>query len=446
MRSPLVALFSLLLVGCTGCQQDGIVPPGDGGAIDARADRSDAPSDATVLDAAVEDGGGNGWFPSGEWEQPLLGDGCTVKVAKDPNAAVSPWTYTSCAGGPVGCEIAVQDWSPKPYNNNPLILSRQQVSFVGGKAVLTYRRNYENRALVEVVQELDGVRLLAAGASVTAADSCFASLVPASGGVGWVALRTKQKKTVGYYGALSLWTALSTPLGAKLYAGADFGTSASSVNEPSASGDRLFLEVTAPYNVVTIAPLAGGAITFPPTATRAEGMREVPDGVLGISTDTYGIRLVKKDATSTLLYTTPASTVTNDMAYDPKTNKVVWRDVVQGGSGWESGKIYAATYSPNGLSPVLVTKVPSDYDYYQPSFVAYGNYVILPRTNGALRVVRLSDGMGWDVALPPNEKIVDALWVDDDHVWLWDKNGTRVDAIVRLSRSGWGAPTVPPSL
>lgn len=26
------------------------------------------------------------------------------------------------------------------------------------------------------------------------------------------------------------------------------------------------------------------------------------------------------------------------------------------------------------------------------------------------------------VALPPAEKIVDALWVDDDHVWLWDKS------------------------
>ncbi|CAN5772711.1 hypothetical protein BH09MYX1_BH09MYX1_36760 [soil metagenome] len=108
------------------------------------------------------------------------------------------------------------------------------------------------------------------------------------------------------------------------------------------------------------------------------------------------MRLVKKDATSALLYSSPASTastVTNDVAYDPKTNKLVWRDAAQGGAGWESGKIFASSYSPNGLSPVLV-----------------------------LRVVRLSDGMGWDVPLPLNETIIDALWLDDDHVWLWDKN------------------------
>ena len=129
-------------------------------------------------------------------------------------------------------EIAVQDWATKPYSDDPIILSRQQVSLVNGKAILTYRRNYENRALVDVVQELDGARLLAAGASVTATDLCFPSLVATNGGVGWVALRTKQKTTVGYIYMLKLHHLVD---------------------------DKVHARATGPYSLITQQPLGGKA-------------------------------------------------------------------------------------------------------------------------------------------------------------------------------------------
>ncbi len=75
---------------------------------------------------------------------------------------------------------------------------------------------------------------------------------------------------------------------------------------------------------------------------------------------------------------------------------------------------------------------------------------IAGRTTAVL--TRLSDGMGWLSQAEPQQRFVDAVWVDDNDVFLEtaDDPTPQYDlpqsGIMRLSRATLGAPTVPSGL
>jgi hypothetical protein len=403
--------------------------------------KADPTGDGTTNDAQLP------WPVPGVWHQPFLDRGCATRVADEPNVAISNWNYRACDAGLPGCELAIEDWTDVPG----IRLPNHPIAIVQGKPMLEYARIYHKPntttdiALVDVVQELDGARRLAAGAAVPGDVRCLALTVPTTRGIAWWASRAGNGIEPTSFAGFSTWTAPKTVIALHAYANADFGLPDSGVRAIYASATSLFLSTASPESIVTITPHDGKAIARPPTPTAAEMLVEVPDGVIGVSADRYGIRRVGFDSVSQLIYRSPGIEVTNAVAYDQSTHTVVWRNVVVSGNAFTGGAIYAAPYVPNApLAPKLVTEVPADFDYFVPSIVANAGYVVLARTSGQARVVRLSDGGGWDFALPANKVVVDILWVDDDHVWFWIGDTKQPTGILRQSRRGWGPPIAAP--
>ncbi|MBK8213751.1 MAG: hypothetical protein IPK71_08370 [Myxococcales bacterium] len=71
----------------------------------------------------------------------------------------------------------------------------------------------------------------------------------------------------------------------------------------------------------------------------------------------------------------------------------------------------------------------------------------------SFRLIRVSDGMGWDVAAEPDHASVDPLWVNDDFVWQWvsgsqpgEPGFPTKNVLLKLPRAPLGAPTVLPGL
>ncbi len=99
--------------------------------------------------------------------------------------------------------------------------------------------------------------------------------------------------------------------------------------------------------------------------------------------------------------------------------------------------------------PTFFTKLPSDYDYSR-GFVVANGFAVLSRGTNAARVVRLSDGFGWDITAPPNRLTLGPLWVDQNYVWYLVGEATSKNPlpsrIWRQSRASWGPPTAPPLL
>lgn len=443
-----------LLTGCSACSDEhpGAADASSSAARDAARDTAseDVDTEAIPID------GGSTWFPEGDWDQPFLSKGCSAKVARDPSAAITPWSYQACSGGPPGCEEAIQDWQTGTSTFHPLSTSWYPVRSINGKPIFWYRRYYPRDlptnvwAIVDVVQELDGPRLAAVGDSFFGnPNPCTAQLPTTDAGIGWWLSRGGEGGIVGYLGGFSSWNKSSSPQEMRPYSPTDLGGSGASVNEWSASGGSFVLGVVTPANVVTLTPADGGGVQFPATQTFVEAMHDVPDGVIGVSSSPYGVRLVGRDASTTMLHVPVSDYVTTAVSFDASLNRVVWLEAVAGKNGWGDGKVFTAPYQTTTLSPTLLTKVPSDYDYFR-GFVVNDGYVLLSRQNAAARVVRMSDGMGWDINAAQGRATVAPLWVDDDHVWFFvgdsKLSNPQATAIWRQSRSSWGPPTIPPSL
>lgn len=456
-----VAIVSLV-AGCSGCSDPAPSVPTDGGKDGARLDSGkDAGVDAED-DAQSDVEAGATWFPPGDWDQPFLGQGCSARVAKDPNATIPNWAYQPCAGNVQGCEEAPLDWMKGLTTLPPMSWQRRPVQSVNGKALLKYRREYPvfasyKWALVDVIQELDGDRLVAVGDTIYGTSiHCTAKVVPSTGGVSWTLAPTDSKSPASYVGGLAPWLAPSQPSNFKALSTAALGIATSGyINEESASQGISYFGVLAPTTIVTFDPLNGGKVTIPAQQIYAESMREVPDGVLALSSGSpYGVRLIRPDASESTLLATAGDAVAIALYVDPSSNptKVVWVEA-QFSGGWTDAKLYTATYNTAGLVPTLVTKLPVDFDSNTRGLAVFGGYAVISRAQGLqARIIRLSDGMGWDISAPPGRAISDPIWVDADHVWFFSSDpkipsyAGYPTAIWRQSRTAWGPPTVPASL
>ncbi|HEX7603166.1 MAG TPA: hypothetical protein VF316_16225 [Polyangiaceae bacterium] len=457
-RAPIAFAIVSLVSACSSPDPSGQPDAGtDGSRPDSGKDSGlDAGDDAPIVFDA-----GPTWFPPGDWDQPFLGQGCSARVAKDPNATIPNWVYQPCAGNVQGCEEAPVDWMKGITTVPPLGSDRRPVQSVNGKTLLKYRREYpavptDKWALVDVIQELDGARLVAVGDSLLGNPiHCTAEVVPSTAGVSWTLRPSTPSGITNYVVGLAPWLTPSQPSTLKTLSKADLGVDKSGyINETSASQGISYFGVVAPTTVVTFDPNNGGKVTIPPQQIYAESMREVPDGVLALSSDApYGVRLIRADATQSTLLATAGDAVAIALYVDPSANpmKVVWVEARFSG-GCTDGKLYTATYDTSVLTPTLVTKLPVDFDSSR-GLAVYGGYAVISRAQGLqARVIRLSDGMGWEMSAPPGRAISDPIWVDADHVWFFSSDPKIPNyagyptAIWRQSRTAWGPPTVPASL
>lgn len=117
----------------------------------------------------------------------------------------------------------------------------------------------------------------------------------------------------------------------------------------------------------------------------------------------------------------------------------------------EVATVYTSPFATTAgaLQRRAVAKLPTPYPF------VFNAGMLLARGAGhtSFRLVRVADGMGWDIAAEPDHASVDPLWVNDDFVWQWvsgnqpgDPGFPTKNVLLKLPRAPLGAPTVSPGL
>jgi hypothetical protein len=162
-----------------------------------------------------------------------------------------------------------------------------------------------------------------------------------------------------------------------------------------------------------------------------------------------------------LLHFSRAGTITKLAAAQPgrfiqffgvdRTNSdtLVWVDGIPGDEVLTDRKLWSAPYPPSGgaIVPKPVARVA---DTGGNEIAVNAGAALLLDGEGDARLVRLSDGRGWQIPKNPHFRYIQTLWVDERYVWLHATTAVMSktpqwygNALVRFERAALGEPTIP---
>ena len=411
---------------------------------DASSDARRPPADAAPWTGEIPIPGE--WLPI-----PELPATCSVRIAKDPRVSTSRLPWKPCANARSGCELFLADWGvDNQWRFRPSFLEGVFEDAAG--VHLTYRRYLapDTGANQVVTQLLDGE----AEATWFSGPNCslivdrsrhgFAVVV-----VDVVGSGTPEKTVQQFLG----WSTSLAPLRFEyvqesltprlnisqgVARGADFLTLESTnfggpiVASAFRFSDRQFARSTPANDLDAERPLpaTGGYVSIIPSDPPSLAFMPLEGGY------------------RTLVRPAPAYFV-NDLRLDRANgDALVWTEAEFAD---DYRRILWTSPFANTEAAVVRRRIARfDVDYYVANAgVAVG---ILRETRNA-RIVRLSDGMGWDVQSEPGLGFLWPIWVNDDSVWMViskpdprTPNLPRFSGALRIRRSTLGPATVPNGL
>jgi len=418
--------------------------------VDAGPDsRPDSSPEAAAPDAAPW----TGEVPlPGEW-LPMAGlpATCAVRMAKDARVSASRLPWAPCANGRAGCEVFLADWGV--VSQQRFMPARVEPVFEDAAGVhITYRRAFGPQVPYTqvVTQLLDGD----AEASWYSGPNCSILANRSRHGFGVsvvdvVAPGTPQKTIQQFLG----WSTSTEPLRLELAQasltsslnlsqgvarGADFLTLESTnfggpiVANAFRLGDRRFARSTAGNDLDSYTPIptTGGYVAHvagaPSTAAFMPlegGYRVLARPAAGYKVD--GIQLDRANGDAL---------VWSEAELADDSQRILWTSP------------FAS--SESGVARRAVARFSWAFTY-----IANAGAVVAVPTLDTARIIRLSDGMGWEVRAEPGLHFLQPLWINDDSVWLivWKPEPATPDirifsGAIRIRRSTLGLPTVPSGL
>jgi hypothetical protein len=428
-------------------------PLGDVGLRDA-ADAREASRDArpdVLPDQQVEDV----WLADsavpypGEWKAiPGLPANCPIRVATDPAGSIEPFEWTACTSGRPGCKVFVPKWTGP--SNFAFVQSHLGGAFEdSGGVVLSYVRSTAGQPeRLSVVQELEGkARAGFFGLSTEALNCQVIKMSATPFGIGGI----------GYYRTQSqarLFSLVAPPN----------GMSFDVVELTSALAPRVFTQgMLRGDGLVTLEHNAGGIANYVSALRLSDG--QVIPGFPGYTKPALRPIPVPGGYFATAdeaLYFMPSSGEAARLVATPQAgHEIISVDFDQRGGyamAWlemnkttEVATVYTSPFATTAgaLQRRAVAKLPTPYPF------VFNAGMLLARGAGhtSFRLVRVADGMGWDIAAEPDHASVDPLWVNDDFVWQWvsgnqpgDPGFPTKNVLLKLPRAPLGAPTVSPGL
>ncbi len=390
----------------------------------------------------------------GEW-LPIPGfpASCGARVAKDPRVSVSRLPWQPCASGRVGCEYFLADWG-KPDERRFDAAPIEPVFEDANGIHVSYKRHFgrkfgESQAWQPVVQLLHGE----GEATWYTAELCPVQVHGARHGIALTALQIDRPNTPEEVVRQFLgWSSWASPSQTEVVETAL--TPRLNISQSVARGpDFLTLESTNWGG-----PIIGTAFRFAsrdfaratPT-NNLEALKPLPvgDGYVSIVTgDPATLAFMPIEGGYRTVVRPAAGYGVNRIALDrANSDALVWTEAVPGSvDGWRMWTSpYATTEAGAAKRPVAV--VPGGF-----RVVANAGVVAIVVNRGTARIVRLSDGMGWDIPVEPGLEFYYPLWVNDDSAWFVLSVpqppfvGLSSSGAVRVKRAGLGAPTVPNGL
>ena len=416
--------------------------------MDAAVSTKDAkPADVQIPDVYVS-------FP-GTWI-PIPGAPaeCGARLAADPGKDVPATKWVPCPSGRKGCQKLDVSWTQFKLFS----LSVDPVRLVSGTPYFAYVRAYPKSDLstgaydgaIALVEAIDKAPIFAYAIPPTADPSiyCDGRLDVHSGGVALVLLASALSKNP--FMSTAPWSNLldvtTTQFSIK-----DLG-SLGAVQSMSAGAGAMFLATADPFNLAvydiakrTMTPVGN------PQRPPAEQPVAVQDGALAVASGTGGIWFVKPDASYVRLVDSTANQILFNVAVDRANGEnLVWREGDRPDFDMVNVHLWTAPYTTNPAS-VTRKKVTRLGDLRDGGgvLVANAGMALVRETLTSSRLVRLSDGWGWSIPAEPKERMVDAVWVDDNEVWIvtGPELGVTADyrtSVMRLRRSELGSPNVAP--
>lgn len=433
---------------CGGCDRPPESVP-DASAMDGAASAKDAqkPADVQIPDVFVP-------FP-GTW-LPIPGapPECGVRLAADPGKDVPATQWIQCPSGRKGCRKLDVSWTQFKL----FALYAPPVRLVSGTPYFYYGRKHPKSDLpaggydssIWLVEPIDKQPVFAYATPPAAEPSisCGGRLDVHPGGVALVLLANALSENP--FMSTAPWSNL-LDITTTQFSIQDLGSSGA-VQRMSAGGGAMFLATADPFNmaVFDIAKRTMTPMGKPPRPP-AEHPVGVKDGALAVAGGAGGLWFVRPDASYVRLVDSTANRVLFNVAVDRANGEnLVWLEGDRPYDDLFNVDLWTAPYTTNPAN-VARKKVTSlgTLQYGGGVLVANAGMALVRETLYSSRLVRLSDGWGWSIPAEPKERMIDAVWVDDNEVWIGTGpelgvTGDYATSIMRLQRSELGPPTVAP--
>ncbi len=422
--------------------------------VDATADRR------LPIEGGAAEGGVDGALDAGSW---LTGDwdpvpgapaNCDLLLARDPARDVTPLKWKPCASGKPGCLVQDIDFTSRVNGVTMAIMNREPVR-IGplGTPYVMFRRWYPRESdpltpehIMTIAQPLDGAPIFALAIPLTPGNTCASYGGLDEGGLSYSVGSTTTKTTTYRRAEWASPRAFSGPTVTDATA---LGRQSVYVPNPSTA---LVFTVGADGSILV--DRSTGAVAVP----RDNGLRfvfddprEFPGGFLSRAfIDNLPIIFQRNDGTFVPLLTAPAGRNVSGWAIDrTRSNTLAWVEST-GLAPSTNPILYTSPFasSPAGLVPRRVTGFDDPLATGGGRMIsAHGMVVNIVDSSRAL-VTRLSDGMSWSIDADPGMGFAEAVWVDDDDVWLlgglrYANGGNQPRTFVRYARVNLG-PEIPP--
>lgn len=447
VRATLAVVGAFLVAGAVGLSSScsvGVLGVPDGGPLPdvPDAQRPDAKDAARTDGAMIQPPDPSQILLPGEWVTAgSLPEECGLRVSKKPEL-IPPFPWRPCANGIAQCEAFTADWDDKavPRAFDPARLDPVWEDAAG--VHISYERQMETASLFgyKIVQSMTGP---GETAFVIAHGFCGVLLQASRHGFA-ASFNTPQKVShVGWGQVDRAFEIVTTPTtltpNLNLYQGVARGDGFLVVEATNFGGpivgaayrlnERSFVGASPNHTLPNELPLpvSGGFVSVLDTAPSSVGF--VP---LAGSTQV----LARSSTDGQISY----------LAMDRKANSLVWAE-----SSLTVLGDHVVWTSPMATSEgAMQRRKVARFSAYSSQLVANAGVAVVVLAPNLARIIRLSDGLGWDVPGEPGLQYVTGLWVNDDSVWLLASKvysgGLPINSAVRFSRASLGNPTVPSGL
>jgi hypothetical protein len=390
-----------------------------------------------------------------------------MELSDTPDLSAPHMAWKECAA-PDSCRFVTENWRTTKLTRK-VIFTRdaEHIFAAAGKLFFHYSRMLDDGvgASVEVVEELGKQTVFAAYVPNDPVEACAATITASPNGVGFFAFSSTigNEQQVDFWAG---WSSLATPpsLSTRPISSAETGVGATTVPGSLSFGPNALhmeaagLSLTRVFTLNTATKALSYAATNPPVMG-TELPRWTPTGVMVIGDQApYSLRFMPVGGGNTVVVAPSAGYNVTFAGLDrARGNALVWLETQEGAVDRKNLTLYTAPYaeSAGAVTKRKVAMLPDpnqSQGVFFTGFVANADMVLTVTSGTNARLVRLSDGMGWNIAPQgPVTAFTTALYVDDDSVYLGftdDPNKNRINqkGVIRIPRASLGEPTIPSGL
>ena len=423
--------------------------PDTGTSVDASPDNDAGAKDARVNDAIADASPDSGELFPGEWlKVPGIPSNCELYYAKDPAVSAPPFPWKACASGRQGCKYFAGVW---PFPSDRYFAPHRHLTMFEDQSGvhISYLRHtllpdFSGRGQsISVGQLVDGAGEFALRGQVSVPSCTPTQFHAGPSGYSASIFQAFDLDASSPTVRMLVTAERATPQTFKVFM------------LDGIAGPGIVQGVVAAEGYSILNQFAGGRPSSPvlrhsdgaylPNGNPpvgAENPAPVPGGYVAILTDPPArLGFVPDGGVAKTLVRAPAGSRVNYVSVDRKNGfALTWYET---NDITEEVTLYTSPFATDesGIVKRAVAKIAA------PIFgIANAGYFAYQVRDKAVRVLRLSDGLGWDIDAEPGVPLMETVFVNEDYVWNIVSAGREEEARDRGGLIRMRRPTPPPTI